>query len=797
MKFGDLQPYAGSKLTRAASASGVWVLPRAIDRVPLNELDERADYVTQFKNNYDEAYIFALNATSKEDASKVIKSQYIYSFDPTNVGNLDAKDFVYNAGLDKYSYVWNIEHAPNFDADATTLGLNGQQVTLSQVIYDYKLEIDKTKMTQVLIDKYGLEITKDGYRFIAKKEAAVDNYIDLKMTYILVNGSKHTKDLRVRVVAKDIVVTDNNIGTLDKAFNVAQLGTVAAGTNATQIAALDNKFVYTDKLTFDLKEKLGANYDEWIDAMYQKLSNSWWTDADRASFLQDQASIVGGDPINNDATYNEALIDNLVYFDYVDATGKSCIYGVNANERLARLAEIAALKVHFIAGACYDNGTTWVVDQKAVETPYYTENGTQNWGRTNAFAIPLNNAFSVQLLAQKEDQPVAALNFKFQLTQPEIDKVGILPMKSAEFTQWKDDTDGNGNKIGDALYSFGAYDASVMKLPLYEAFDMWYAANGTTFALQNANAQYYSLSSSNAVNGVTLINQAVPTLVDVLLSNNTYFGNWTQYITSATNNAGDMLNDAVIASPQQEADIYVDVEYNFFGVYPALPAQLPFYSTGSGNLYREHPGFRLVFASTIQKSKIKTSEDLLKAAAGTHHVFISNDNVECTTMLNGSFVLFDGLDANGNATSRKDLNDLRGFNEDIRNYDIDWANVSAKYVADGSSITNISGPATTTKFDRTVATDWVITAATGDIKLDFNTTPRTAPVDGIAIYEVDAREAEGTSATNLVGVKAHQGGYAIQLGANIDYRQQIEVTIPVKDKLGFVKNLTFKVQKLQ
>lgn len=80
LELAEIQPYAGGKLTRTASSEGgIWVLPRHIERVPLEALNERADYITQFKANDGSNYAFALNAASKGDPSKVIKSQYIYS----------------------------------------------------------------------------------------------------------------------------------------------------------------------------------------------------------------------------------------------------------------------------------------------------------------------------------------------------------------------------------------------------------------------------------------------------------------------------------------------------------------------------------------------------------------------------------------------------------------------------------------------------------------------------------------------------------------------------------------------
>ena len=792
----EIQPYAGDKLTRAASsASGIWVLPRHIQRVDLNELDERADYITQFKSNDGDEYAFALNATSKEDNSKVVKSQYIYSFDPTNVGDMKAEDFKYNKSLDKDFYVWNVEHTPNFDAIAYTLGLNNQRVNLGQVIYDYKLEIDKTHMTQVQIEKYGLEITEDGYRFIAKKEAAVDNKVWITINYILVNGSKHSMTFDVSIVAKDIVVTDNNIGTLDKAFNATQLGTVAAKTNATQITDLNNKFVYTDKLTFDPKEKLGANYDEWIDAMYKELS-SRSGDLAKAQFLQSQASIVGGDPINNDAEYNNALINNLIYFDYVDASGKSCIYDVKNEDRLARLGEIAALEVHFVAGT-YGPATSNNVQQVAVKAPYYTIDGSQDWDApANAFAIPLNNAFSVQLLTEKEDQPVAALNFKFQLTQPEIDKVGIMP-KDGLFNLWKDEIDEtSGEKTADVLYSFGAYDASKMGLPLYEAFNMWTTNDANLYKWQNDNAQWYYLSNNNVVSdGIELLGAATPTSQPQ--TNNPYQIDWTDYNTTATA-AGGLMTRALGATPsQKDATINVDVKYNFFGVYPALDEQLPFYSTGTVGTptYQEHPGFRLVFASTIKKSTLETKEDVYTAKAGTHYVFISNDDIIAKTMLGKEYVLLDGLNASGVPTNREELNDARGFNEDIRPFTI--AYTSAKSVNGNATLTIGAGALQT---GTTVQEDCSSVASSGiDVNWNVNIPSGTIEpalqavsslTNDVTVYEVSSRQKfpVGNSAYPN-GLPAVEGGYVIQLGQDIDYRQPVEVTFTVTDELGFTNTL--------
>ena len=65
--------------------------------------------------------------------------------------------------------------------------------------------------------------------------------------------------------------------------------------------------------------------------------------------LDFNVELTGGDPINNPGTwdrvaYNGALLDKYIQFDYVDATGKSCLTG-----NIRDLDKITALKVTFKA----------------------------------------------------------------------------------------------------------------------------------------------------------------------------------------------------------------------------------------------------------------------------------------------------------------------------------------------------------------------------------------------------------------------------------------------------------------
>ena len=768
LKFGDMEPYAGEKLTRTASESGIWVLPREIDRVDLNELNERADYITQFKQNDGDYYAFALMATAKDDASQVVKSQYIYSFNPKNIGDMDASEFYFNQ--QKNNYKWGTFHTPDFEAWTYQGGAVGDiyGADLSQVIYDYKLEIDKTKMSQVDIDKYGLQVSEDGYSFAATKEAAVDNWVYFKLSYILVNGSKYTTTYQVRITANDIEVVDQQIGTINEAFNASYM-------TGSLIQQLNTHYVLpAQEIKFSPKEVLGANYDEWIDAMHKNLSGL--TDAQKAEVLKAYATVTGGDPINNDAAYNTALINNLVYFDYVDADGKSCIYNVQSTDVLSRLADIAAMKVYFIAGT-YDIRTN-SIGQNNVESPYYTVTGTTAW--QNGFAIPLNNAFTVEVGTAKEEQIVAKYSFKFQLTQPDIETVGIVP-QNGEYTQWLDRTDSNGNKTADVLYSFGAYkDATVkMGLPLYEAFDMWTGKAPSIYADMNDNAEWYDLSIAPTT-GVTLLGTSTGESLD----QNAYQTDWDKYNTTIT----EAVMKAAASSNNEETTVNVDVNYHFYGVYAALADQLPFYTDAMGE---KKSGFVLKFASTIRRSTLKAKEDIYYAKAGTHYVFISNDDIVATTLKGREFVLFDGIDANGNTITRAKLNDARGFNEDIRQFENPATyGLSAKAVGDNSGIT--VKPLVDMTSD---PNPWTVNIPTGTIEPNV---PAPAVDGDVQVYLWPSSQKYPVGdPTYPNGLPAVEGGFVIQLGEQIDYRQPVEVTIKVKDAFGFYQTLKVKVQKLQ
>ena len=249
-------------LSRATvSPSGIWTISRYLDYVPTKDLDERADYVTQFRDNRDKAYAFALQANDKNSDAEGIKSQYLYSFNPLNVNNVTA-DFEYNNDLSKNYYTYGVEHTPDFESYVYkgSIGsiLNGKEIDLADVIYDYKLSIDESKMTKVKIDEYGLKISADKHAFIAEKAQAVNNEISLIIDYILINGQKGQLKVDYTIVEKDITFEEKNV-TLGSNVFEAKL----TDADSQVLSVLDEKYVYAKTVDFVPEDVFGSDYNEW------------------------------------------------------------------------------------------------------------------------------------------------------------------------------------------------------------------------------------------------------------------------------------------------------------------------------------------------------------------------------------------------------------------------------------------------------------------------------------------------------------------------------------------------------
>ena len=586
LKLGEASVYAGDKLTvgnlsrATVSPSGVWTISRYLDYVPTKDLDERADYVTQFKQNDGNYYAFALQANDKNSDAEGIKSQYLYSFNPMNVNSLTGNDFnwVYS---EKNTYKYGVEHTPNFEGYAYKApegSIYGEGFDLSDVIYDYKLSIDKNKMTQVKIDEYGLKISEDKHSFIAANAQAVNNKIYLVVDYILINGQKGQLTVDYTIVNSDIEVIENSVDLGTSAFNATLIEAAKA-----PFTQLNDRYVDAKSVNFDPKSVFGDNYDQWIDAMYNSMYNphSPMTDDEKANFLNYQATIVGGDPINN-ATYNNGLVRNFIYFDYVDAEGKSCIYGVKSGEELTRLQAIAGLKVYFIAGT-YMNGS---INQVPVKTPYYTISGNDDW--TNGYAMPLDNAFRVEVATTKQEQTIAKYNFTFELTMPECPVTrdynkSIADDKSILWTKEAKDRNGN-NVLDDVLKVYGEKSPQFDGIIYGDLRDAFINAfeNKSGVYTATAEAGFYKIYVDDVNQDKVLLGQTSkvnnPVTLD-FVTTNSLWSEWNTFQHQVSDkNAGDAYNFAEMQANR--------VIYNHFGVYP-----------------EELPMFYVQFASKIEDTK--------------------------------------------------------------------------------------------------------------------------------------------------------------------------------------------------
>ena len=759
LTLGEAHVYAGDKLTtgdvqynsRAVqSPSGVWVIARDLQYVPTNELDERADYVTQFKSNDGGRYAFALKATNKTGKPVEIKSQYLYSFDPMNVNSITGDDFNW-VSSEKTYYKYGEKHFPNFDEliyKAPTGSAFEERITLSQVIYDYKLSIDKTKMTQVKIDEYGLSIVDNDHAFIAANAQAVNNVIYLNVEYILINGQKGSLNVAYNIVNSDITVVENTVN-----LGTTQLEAAWVAADKAPFSMLAGKFVDEESVGFNPQEVFGANYNQWIDAMYSGLNGS--SDESKASFLKENATIVGGDPINNDAEYNTALINDLVYIDYVDAKGVSCIYGVKSGEELKRLQEIAGLKVYFIAGTTTGNG---IIRQQAVTAPYYTVSGTTSYG--SGFAIPLNNAFRVKVETQKQEQVVASYNFTFELTQPELDITRV----NGEKAIW-DNTKNILSIYGDKVMK---EDERAMAVPLYEAFTTAYAKQYSEFV---KNAPYYTLSKGITSDdemynywGYTVLSQDYLTLDKASLDDITYSANASQWNTWTTNSVG--------------AGIPIDAEYHFYGVYPATDEQVP--------------DFTLRFASLLgdaAKDDIKTKENDYTSNNVTREVILTDDDFTLVDALGDKFYLFDGVKADGNVDERTDMNLRQGFEEGTEGFETTFtlagANINAYYYKNNKKQTI---PVT----KGTVAP--IASRGNAELVGNANTKTRSWQPGKISSSNIIVTDLPAAEAVKDKGYAAIPGGIMIQLPSFVGTTEPVTIEFQLIDVFGVTKTLSVTVK---
>ena len=800
LELGDAAVYSGDKLTTGdldglsratTSPSGVWTISRYLGYVPDAELDERAEYVTQFRNNSDGAYAFALTATNKTGKAVEIKSQYLYSFNPLNVNDVKPGDFKYMpTAANKTYYTYGKEHTPVFDiygyvGQAGSI-IENDRFDLSDVIYDYKLSIDESKMTKVKIDEYGLDISDDKHSFIAANAQAVNNKIYLNIDYILINGQKgQLKSVEYTIVNSDITYETQTVS-----LGTSKLDAEWKAADKVPFTMLGDKFVDEKSVDFNPEEVFGASYDQWIDAMYSGLTNCYGNDA-KAYFLKQNASIVGGDPINNDATYNNALINSLVYIDYVDAKGVSCIYDVKAGEELTRLQEIAGLKVYFIAGT-YNNNAGGVIQQTAVTAPYYTVSGTTSW--YDGFAIPLNNAFRVKVDAEKQEQVVASYEFTFELTQPELDITRV----SGEKAIWSVDKDGNeilsvyGDKVSDATDD----NVSFMHAPLYEAFTKAYAKQYSEFV---ENASYYTLSCGMSETGEIDPEFSTDWMWGYMVLGKNYHELNNEPLTSIDYSAqAAQWNTATIVAPNRiGAGIPIDAEYHFYGVYPATDEQVK--------------DFTLRFASLLGDAKdenIVTKDPDYTVHNVTREYILTDEHFTLTDALGDTFYLFDGVKADGTIDNRSDMNRRQGFEEGTEGFATDFKLAMG---TEGSPATNVTvedmngnalsiGVTVGKVGEATVDRDGVITFTARGVNAGYyeNAYTRTNgwaanenATNNIIVTNLPAKQANKANGNNYPAIA---GGIMIQLPANVGTTEPVVLKFELEDVFGVTKTLSVTVK---
>ena len=693
LALGEASVYAGEKLTAengevqtraTVSPSGVWTISRYLKYEKAEDLSHRAEYVTQFRNNNNKAYAFALAATNKTGKAVEIKSQYLYSFDPLNVNDIEA-NFKYNAAASKNYYTYGVEHTPNFGAFQYTgkpsTVIAGEEFDLADVIYDYKLSIDESKMTKVKIDEYGLDISDDKHSFIAANAQAVNNKISLIIDYILINGQKGQLKVDYTIVEKDIAYEEKNV---EIGTNVFDAKLTKAGSQV--INALDNKYVYSKTVDFVPTNIYGADYNEWEDAMYAGLLKA---KADRTpieEFLKENMTIVGGDPINIDAAYNKALKDNFIYIDYLDANDKSCVYNVTSGEELTRLKEIKKLRVYFIAGTCKINtatniatfvdATTGIIEP--VKLPYYTTSGTTTWN--TGFALPLDNAFRVQVGTVKNEQTVASYTFNFELTMPECPIERVKPATETSVMWGK--CKASDNKEYDLLKVYGELDTSdnAQDAPNTRIFGDLRDAFTNAFEIKNGvytakeEASYYIIKPAGIDSNEQLIARPLIPMIWPYVSlgqipASSQWKDWTTWDTDFDKDNVDMEAEEVV--------------YNHFGVYPENLSK--FYVRFASKVEDGSHDYKQVSGQVglgREASPLKAQPVYVGTTLHHYEIVLSDANFEMKDAFGYTYKLFDApvLDAGGsltqaskkrNAINNMWVNNREGIDDNADMYGLD------------------------------------------------------------------------------------------------------------------------------
>lgn len=142
------------------------------------------------------------------------------------------------------------------------------------------------------------------------------------------------------------------------------------------------------------------------------------------------------------------MLNQYIHFDYVDATGATCLTG-----NIRDLDNIAGLKVTFLADS----------ELGHVQYPYYTVDNKKYNGQ--GVALPLDNAFRIEIATRYDQYEVARMNFSFELEMPTNCPIKRQSVGN-QTTAWSKTEDGV-----DVLKVYGEkYDREAMAADLRDAF---------------------------------------------------------------------------------------------------------------------------------------------------------------------------------------------------------------------------------------------------------------------------------------------------------------------------------------
>ena len=607
-------------------------------------------------------------------------------------------------------------------------------------VYKYKLRLNQDPTNLRRAEVYGATVTPDAQGYLATKEAGIYNPISYDICGVFINGETFVRQNAIRVYFTNEMTTDRTWDA--EAINKKPLD--AKLVKSSELSAFisgqlnnptDKVFAYT--YTYDLSEQVAELSDTeklvWDQAIDRQMIRSLRDDYGRGLYGN---GLIGGEGENNASNVNELMNRHMTW----------SINARNASK------DPNLLTVTFYVSDSWD-------------AAQYT-----NYNATNIYDanFKLNNAYQLTLYVvdpENETKNVAEIVLPFEFTQPTLD----ITRDTGNFTQWT--TDANGEEV---LMAYGAYKENGanwnMYLPLYEAFKAW----TKEYTEWDDNAEYYTLeknvddSGYSVLMGATAKNDAKS-----LYPNLKYSTNWADWNTYVVTNKG-----------AAEKIIPVKTTYSHYGVYPEK------LFTG-GNTDNQ---FNLVYASLLKNSSMKMADgkETLVVNTGTHDVFISNEILNLTTPMKGKFFLFDGIDADGKKVERKTLNEA-SFNEDQRGFmtvaDLfNTANFTAK-AKNGSTIY---------EFKVATITGWDIDPETGKASYIVD----DADASKIQIYKIDAASKRKANAGEVLDptttmVSAVNGGIVIQLPTSVADQEEVEITLTVKDDLGFSNALKFVVKKIQ